>query len=64
MTDDEMKVSKFFGCPKCGNRDFESLEWMDDQIVACLICHTRYEPLSQTVIFQEPGSNGQRQESH
>ena len=31
-------------CPKCGERDADSLIWEDDQHVRCMKCSTLYEP--------------------
>jgi nitrite reductase/ring-hydroxylating ferredoxin subunit len=34
-------------CPHCGERSIDSLVWIDDEIVRCLNCGTRYEPLAR-----------------
>ena len=31
-------------CPNCKQRDADRLEWIDDDQVQCLVCHTVYAP--------------------
>ena len=54
-------VAKAFGCPGCGNREMDLLDFVGpyDDIVRCLVCTTHYEPLSRTVIARPAGKNGQ-----
>ncbi|HRQ75574.1 MAG TPA: hypothetical protein PK098_06605 [Phycisphaerales bacterium] len=33
-------------CPNCGERDVDQLVWIDDEIVRCSNCGTRYQPLA------------------
>jgi len=32
------------GCPNCGERDTDQLEWQDDETVRCLSCGKEYRP--------------------
>jgi len=41
---DPDQVAEQHGCPKCGERRTDSLEWLDDQRVKCLTCGHIYEP--------------------
>jgi len=38
------QVAEQHGCPKCGQRRIDSLEWLDDKRVKCLTCGHIYEP--------------------
>ena len=36
------------GCPNCGERDTDQLEWQDDETVRCLSCGKEYMPGRKT----------------
>ena len=53
-------VAKIFGCPKCGNRRMDSLEFLEDDVVECGACGTIYDPSKQVALpdYQEPLASG------
>lgn len=36
-------------CPDCGERDMDSLVWIDDDTARCAKCGTRYDPLDEQI---------------
>lgn len=49
--DESELVDECFGCPSCGNRVIDSLDWDDDyELVDCGACGTRYNPANGEVI--------------
>lgn len=44
MSNDENFVVEENGCPKCGERHVDKLEWIMDHVVKCATCGTEYSP--------------------
>jgi hypothetical protein len=45
VTGDTDLTEDCFGCPECGNRAMDLLEWDEDYMqVTCAICRTTYTP--------------------
>jgi hypothetical protein len=47
--DDSNLVEPQDACPRCGQRDQDTLEWIDDRRVQCLACWTVYTPSGGTI---------------
>jgi Zn ribbon nucleic-acid-binding protein len=43
-------VSLEDACPHCREQNTDSLVWIDDEIVRCSNCGTRYEPLANIAV--------------
>jgi hypothetical protein len=44
FNDDYDRVDPEDACPRCGEDDPDHLIWVDDRVVECVRCGTRYEP--------------------
>ncbi|MFG0252396.1 MAG: hypothetical protein ACF8NJ_05925 [Phycisphaerales bacterium JB038] len=44
IREDPDRVEPGHGCPACGERNVDSLQWLPDELVKCLRCGARYCP--------------------
>ena len=45
------KVAQVFACPTCGNRDMDSLEWIDDKTIMMKPKRLARTPMTMNAIF-------------
>jgi DNA-directed RNA polymerase subunit RPC12/RpoP len=44
VEDHPSRVDPTDACPRCGADDQDLLIWLDDRVVECVLCGTKYEP--------------------